>query len=842
MEELPEGLVGMGEGYELNSLEEEVKAEALDNKDMYGDFLGLEEGVNYKKDEVVALSDTEEHAKEIAAAYGGELKSYEYGVAVIDLSDSEVGVAEAFKLAFDEDVELPVVSPNYIYPFEEPAETDIPDTSVVRVVTDENFEIVEDGAEGIPTSSEIFAESDETALDAENASEDEIASEDDEELTGTAAGVWKDSKGKLFNDPFLDPTNSNFQWYHDMIGTFDAWAALGEEGLARTSNVTVAVIDSGVKTDHAELSGHASGDAPTEAHGTHVSGIIAGSRKNGAGGAGIAPGAKILSYHTDCSDASVTAKIKAVTNNGSPKADIINMSLGGPGYDPNLQATIDAAYKAGITIVASMGNDTANKLNYPAGYKHVIAVAAVNETGKRAYFSTYGSWADIAAPGTNIYSSSSNGGYTIMSGTSQAAPIVSGACALYMSKAGHVSPDEMEKVLKRTATGSGGSGCGKIVNVAKLVGAAKVPAPKKLKAAPAQSTAPVVGAMTLSASKLDLTYDYMTDGGSAKELAVTSLTQNDEAKTSLLANAAVKVTFESSDARVATVAQSGNKAVITAHRAGTATISVKAQSAAMKKPKVLKCTVKVASPKVVGKIVVTTTKAGQKVDVKSEELYAPAVAPGSFDVVAEQYNTDKKPALIAPKGAPAWTSSNNNVARIETNGAKATIRAVGKGKATITCATKDGSGKKYTFTVNVKKAITDVKVTGQKYVAAGGKATFKATVSADASNKAVTWSLDKDYKDAVKVNPKNGQVTVGSSAAVGTVVKVIATAVDNGKKQGAATFTVKEKTAKIQITAAGSTTLGVVARGQLSNQVKLTASALSASKNSKGQTEYKANG
>lgn len=154
--ELPEGVVGMPEDYELTLSELSIKDDSINDKDTYfNSFAALEEGKDYAENEVVFLSETEEHAEEVAAAYAGEVKSFENGVAVIDLSDSEVTVASAYSCAFIEGLNLPVVTPNFF--FEDAQEAQAEDEA-----------LVEDEEE---TAADAAAESEEDAEDAEDASE-----------------------------------------------------------------------------------------------------------------------------------------------------------------------------------------------------------------------------------------------------------------------------------------------------------------------------------------------------------------------------------------------------------------------------------------------------------------------------------------------------------------------------------------------------------------------------------------------------------------------------------------------------------------------------------------------
>ncbi len=142
-------------------------------------------------------------------------------------------------------------------------------------------------------------------------------------------------------------------------------------------------------------------------HGTHVAGIIGAEANNVLGGTGIAPEVNMLNVPVFAEgyylSEDLVKGINYVTNDGHPRADIINMSLGGPIYSEIEQQAVSAAHDAGITVCIAMGNDRSNNMAYPAAYEDVIAVAAMDESWQRSTFSTYGSWADVAAPGSAIF-------------------------------------------------------------------------------------------------------------------------------------------------------------------------------------------------------------------------------------------------------------------------------------------------------------------------------------------------------------------------------------------------------------------------------------------------------
>ncbi len=172
-------------------------------------------------------------------------------------------------------------------------------------------------------------------------------------------------------------------------------------------------------------------------HGTHVAGIIAASKSNPIGINGVAPLAKIMPLRAAYSDGQGTylktsdiydAIVYAIDN----KADVINMSF--VGIELNvLEDILSIANDMGIVLVAAAGNRNVPYQQYPAAIPFVIAVGAVDANNQKAYYSNYGSWVDIAAPGSNILSTGIKG-YESRSGTSMAAPFVAGVAALIKSK------------------------------------------------------------------------------------------------------------------------------------------------------------------------------------------------------------------------------------------------------------------------------------------------------------------------------------------------------------------------------------------------------------------------
>ena len=220
-------------------------------------------------------------------------------------------------------------------------------------------------------------------------------------------------------------------------------------------------------------------------HGTHVAGTIGAESNNNQGVAGVAWGADILpirvlgkcgGYTSDIADGivwSAGGSVSGVPANSNP-ADVLNLSLGGGGSCPSTtQSAINTARSLGATVVVAAGNSNANASKYtPASCSGVVTVAATNRNGSRSYYSNYGSVVDVAAPGGDTASGSSNGvlstlntgtttpgsdSYAFYQGTSMATPHVAGVAALLYAVNPSITPDTVETTLKNTARAFPGS-------------------------------------------------------------------------------------------------------------------------------------------------------------------------------------------------------------------------------------------------------------------------------------------------------------------------------------------------------------------------------------------------
>ena len=311
-----------------------------------------------------------------------------------------------------------------------------------------------------------------------------------------------------------DPLFAN-QWGLTKIKADYAW-----DGTIGSSETVVAVIDTGADYTHEDLQSklaltnaynyvnNTTNARDDEGHGTMVSGVIAAATDNGLGVAGTNWRARILplkalypsTYGAAGNTSDIVAAIKEAPDRG---AQIINMSFGiskadidflGTSDDLILQDAVNVAFNKGAVLIAAAGNEGIEDKNYPAACNHVLAVAATDINDKRSVWnsqesSNYGSWVNVAAPGTSIYTTKWGGGYSssndTANGTSFAAPFTVGVAALIKAAAPNFSNQQIMDRLKATTDNidalnpgyAGKLGTGRI-NALKAVGAiAKIDSP-----------------------------------------------------------------------------------------------------------------------------------------------------------------------------------------------------------------------------------------------------------------------------------------------------------------------------------------------------------------------------
>lgn len=277
--------------------------------------------------------------------------------------------------------------------------------------------------------------------------------------------VKEESITSVEKDDIVTIQQQQIDWGMTKIQTPSAW----------NSNLTgkgidIAVIDSGV-ANHPDLSikGGASFVSYTDSytddngHGTHVAGII-GATHNTIGTAGVASGANLFAVKVLNSTGSgylsdILLGIDWAVQN---KMDIINLSLGLDQPSTALEASVNNAYQKGIIVVAASGNSgssaNVDTVAYPAKYESVIAVGATDQANKIAPFSSTGNAVEVTAPGANILSTYLNNSTSTSSGTSMAAPHVSGILALIKEANPTASVEEIRKILQSNVIDLGNPG------------------------------------------------------------------------------------------------------------------------------------------------------------------------------------------------------------------------------------------------------------------------------------------------------------------------------------------------------------------------------------------------
>ncbi len=234
------------------------------------------------------------------------------------------------------------------------------------------------------------------------------------------------------------------------------------------SGVVVAVIDTGIDATQ-ELNviaekdivctsqGECAAGSDPNGHGTHVAGTI-GALAGDGGVVGVAPGVpmhavRVLSASGSGTYGDILAGLEYVAQN--PEIRVVNMSIGGPSssMDGMIEEAIRTLQESGVVVAIAAGNDGADTVNTtPAGLDMGIVVSAyeINGQGKDqgfASFSNYGDAVDIAAPGVDVLSTLSGGGWGELSGTSMAAPHVAGAAAAYIDAHPNASADAVIQAI-----------------------------------------------------------------------------------------------------------------------------------------------------------------------------------------------------------------------------------------------------------------------------------------------------------------------------------------------------------------------------------------------------------
>lgn len=270
-------------------------------------------------------------------------------------------------------------------------------------------------------------------------------------------------------------------WGIKAVNAPEAWTTTQGAG------IKVAVIDTGIQSNHPDLASNIKGGIhfyqgassvladsnwqDDNGHGTHVAGTIA-ALNNTLGVIGVAPSVEL--YAVKVLDASGSGSLSAVAAGIRWAADhgmnVASMSLGSSSGSQALADAVTYARSRGVVLVAAAGNRgdgiaSTTEVSYPAAYPGVIAVGAVDSTLSVASFSSSASYVALCGPGVSVNSTYATSTYKRLSGTSMATPHVSGVAALVMATAipsaydtnlnGRWDPSEVRAKLLDSAEGLG---------------------------------------------------------------------------------------------------------------------------------------------------------------------------------------------------------------------------------------------------------------------------------------------------------------------------------------------------------------------------------------------------
>lgn len=262
------------------------------------------------------------------------------------------------------------------------------------------------------------------------------------------------------NDPYF-----GLQWHLAQIQAPQAWSVT-----TGASSVSIAVIDTGVDTTHADLAGKllpgwnfiTNSNTVTDAngHGTAVSGVIAAAANNSLGVAGVTWGGMVMPLVVvDANEyASYSDIATAIQYAADRNVRVINISAGGSSASALLQNAVDYAWNKGSVVFAAAMNNSGSAPYYPAACNHAVAVSATDDSDRLASFSNFGNWITLAAPGTAILSTAVGGGDQYWYGTSFSTPVAAGVAALALSVNPSLKAAELVDLLKQNSDDLGAAG------------------------------------------------------------------------------------------------------------------------------------------------------------------------------------------------------------------------------------------------------------------------------------------------------------------------------------------------------------------------------------------------
>lgn len=232
------------------------------------------------------------------------------------------------------------------------------------------------------------------------------------------------------------------------VNAVRGWNLFGVGGFPRAGGVRVGIVDTGIDRGHPDLAGKAvacrewmppfletGGCADDTGHGTHVAGILGAIADNTIGIAGVAFSSPLVVCRAlggPFKEGRVSDIAKCINWADRKGSKVISMSFAG-GRSKTVGRAVARAWdgggRGGAVLVAAAGNSGGRQAAFPAAYPQVISVAATNQRDGRAWFSNSHDSVEVAAPGMDIISTTTGGGYKRLSGTSMAVPHVSGTAA-----------------------------------------------------------------------------------------------------------------------------------------------------------------------------------------------------------------------------------------------------------------------------------------------------------------------------------------------------------------------------------------------------------------------------
>jgi thermitase len=298
-----------------------------------------------------------------------------------------------------------------------------------------------------------------------------------------------------------DQYYTEYQWHLPLMGVPTAWQ------YGNGSGVTVAVCDSGIDASHPDLAGqlvpgwnvvsNTADTADIAGHGTAVAGVIAALTNNSIGGASVAPRSRLMPIRiTDRTDtySYFSDMAECVTWAADHGARIANLSYSGAaGSSAVASAGSYLMSKGGVLAVAAANDGT--DLGY-SNSPYMLVAAATQKDDTRASYSNYGAYVDIAAPGSDIFTTKMGGGYSLVVGTSFATPNAAATAALVMSANPDLSPTDVLSIITNTAKDLGAAGWDPYFGFGRVDAGAAVAMAATVQ--PSDGTAPSVAVQTPS--------------------------------------------------------------------------------------------------------------------------------------------------------------------------------------------------------------------------------------------------------------------------------------------------------------------------------------------------------